>query len=429
MSKTITINPGRIMGDIAIIPSKSHLHRLLILAALADGETHIQTKPTEAEDVSATLACLKALGAKIAYAADGFRVKPVDRKTLPKSVVLPVRESGATLRFMLPIICALGVQAEFHMTGRLPERPLEPLERELTQKGISLWKKSPDVLCTEGQLQPGTFALPGDISSQYITGLLLALPLLKGNSSLAVKEPIESEDYIKMTLEALETFDSLPEQAGNCYQIKGSQIFRSPGTVSAEGDWSNAAFWLTTGAMPGGHIRVKGLNPKSKQGDRAVCAILEQIGANVSWDGGTVTVKEGERSAIEIDAAGIPDLIPILSALAAICEGTTIIRNAGRLRIKESDRLKAITETLNALGAKVRELPDSLEITGVKGLTGGKVDSAGDHRIAMMAAIAAAACENPVTITGADAVRKSYPQFWSELTRLRREPHGEHMEK
>jgi len=415
---TVTVKPGQIAGDVTIIPSKSHLHRLLIAAALADGETFLRSGQTEAEDVEATIACLQALGAEIVRRAGGFQVKPIDRTKLPESAILPVRESGSTLRFMLPIVCALGVQGEFHMAGRLPERPMEPLDRELTQKGIRLWKKSSDILCTEGQLRSGAFELPGDISSQYITGLLLALPLLAGDSHLIVHEPIESEDYIEMTQEVLETFGGLPEKRGNRYQMKGSEIFRSPGTTLVEGDWSNAAFWLVAGAMPGGNIRLGGLNPESKQGDKEVCAILRRMGANVTWENGIITVTEGVRRSTEIDAAGVPDLIPVLSAIAAVCEGTTIVRNAARLRIKESDRLTATAQTLNALGAKVKELPEGLEITGVPRLIGGAVDSWGDHRIAMTAAIASAACENPVTITGAEAVRKSYPQFWRELERL-----------
>jgi len=414
----VRVQAGQIAGDVTIIPSKSHLHRLLIAAALADGETLLRSGKTEAEDVEATIACLQALGAEVDRVADGFQVKPIDRTKLPKSAILPVRESGSTLRFMLPIVCALGVQGEFHMAGRLPERPMEPLDRELTQKGIRLWKKSPNILCTEGQLESGAFELPGDISSQYITGLLLALPLLAGDSHLTVHEPIESEDYIEMTLEVLETFGGLPEKRGNRYQIKGGETFRSPGAALVEGDWSNAAFWLVAGVMPGGNIRLGGLNPESKQGDKEACAILRRMGANVTWEDGIITVTEGVRRSTEIDAAGVPDLIPVLSAIAAICEGTTIVRNAARLRIKESDRLTATAQTLNALGAKVKELPDGLEITGVPRLVGGTVDSWGDHRIAMTAAIASAACDNPVTITGAEAVRKSYPQFWRELERL-----------
>jgi len=405
-----------------MIPSKSHLHRLLIAAALADGETMLQSAPTEAEDIAATIACLEALGAEIRYLdSGGFQAKPLDRGNLPHHAVLSCKESGSTLRFMLPIVCALGVRAEFRMEGRLPDRPMEPLERELTQGGVCLTRPEREILCCEGQLCSGDFFLPGNISSQYITGLLLALPLLKGDSSLTVYEPIESEDYINMTFAVLETFRQLPEITQNRYQIRGGKAFQSPGKAVAEGDWSNAAFWLSAGAMSGGNMRLSGLSPESRQGDKAVCNILEQMGAQVCWDGDILRVSEGTRQGVEVDATAIPDLIPVLSAVAAVSKGVTVIRNAARLRLKESDRLTATAETLNALGANIIEQVDGLEIRGVPRLRGGAVDAWGDHRIAMTAAIASAACEEPVTITGAEAVRKSYPQFWSELVRLGKE--------
>jgi len=402
-----------------MIPSKSHLHRLLIAAALAEGETILQAAPTEAEDIAATVACLEALGAKITCLdGGGFHVKPLERGNLPQHAVLPCKESGSTLRFMLPVVCALGVTGEFHMEGRLPDRPMDPLDRELEQGGIHLTRPERGILCCEGRLHPGEFSLPGDISSQYITGLLMALPLLAGDSSLTVREPIESEDYINMTLAVLETFGQLPEMSQNRYQIRGGNAFQSPGKIVTEGDWSNAAFWLSAGAMSGGDMRLSGLNPESRQGDKAVCNILAQMGACVSWEGDIIHISEGTRQGVEIDATAIPDLIPVLSAVAAVGEGVTLIRNAARLRLKESDRLTAAAETLNALGANVTELQDGLEIRGVPKLKGGTVDSWGDHRIAMTAAIASAACEEAVVITGAEAVRKSYPQFWSELARL-----------
>ena len=418
----VTVNPGSIVGEIKMLPSKSHLHRLLIIAALANEETTLQSAPTEAEDIIATIACLEALGAKITvHSDDGFHVIPINREKLPQHAILPCKESGSTLRFMLPIVCALGVTGEFHMEGRLPDRPIQPLDRELENAGIRLSRPKREILRCEGKLHRGDFVLPGDISSQYITGLILALPLLKGDSCLTVHEPVESEDYINMTLEVLELFGQLPNVIHNKYQIKGGSEFQSPGNVYTEGDWSNAAFWLSAGAMPGGDMRVNGLNPNSRQGDKEICNILKQMGANVRWEDGVVCVTENEWKAIEIDATAIPDLIPVLSAVAAVGSGTTLIKNAARLRLKESDRLTSTAETLNALGANIIERADGLEIRGVKTLKGGTVDSWGDHRIAMTAAIASAACSEPVIITGAQAVRKSYPQFWDELVRLGKE--------
>ena len=418
----MTIFPGPLRGDLTILPSKSQLHRLLICAALADGETSVRSAPTQAEDVAATIACLTALGAKIQQTEGGFRVAPIDRANLPRHAILPCRESGSTFRFMLPLVCALGVSGEFHMAGRLPERPIAPLDSELTRHGVRLTRPKSDVLCAKGLLQPGDFRLPGKISSQYITGLLLALPLLTGDSALTIEGPVESEGYIHMTLEACKTFGQTPVIEGSRYVCKGglpsSAPYQTPGTVSAEGDWSNAAFWLCAGAMPGGNVTVHGLSKNSRQGDREIIHILEQMGARITWAGEAVAAAEGRRRAVEIDAAGVPDLIPVLSAVAAVGEGRTVIRNAARLRIKESDRLASTAQTLNALGARVTEEAEGLIIDSVPRLTGGTVDAWGDHRIAMMAAVAGTAAGGPVTITGAQAVRKSYPQFFDDLAAL-----------
>ncbi|MCL2545621.1 MAG: 3-phosphoshikimate 1-carboxyvinyltransferase [Oscillospiraceae bacterium] len=424
---TVTIQPGKIAGDVTIIPSKSHLHRLLIVAALADEKTFVRSGATEAEDVVATCACLQALGAEIERVDGGFSVMPVNRNQLPQHAVLPVHESGATLRFMLPVVCALGVASEFRMAGRLPQRPMKLLEDVLSAHGIEISRPEPNILCCQGQLQAGHYILPGDVSSQYITGLLLALPLLDGDSKLDIVPPIESQDYIEMTLEALRQFDCNPKLTGNCYDIRGRQVFKSPAgdggsnEVQAEGDWSNAAFWLCAGAMPGGDIRLAGMQAHSRQGDRGVADLLACIGARLSWRDERITAKEHARRALTIDATDIPDLIPVLSAVAAVSDGVTVVKNAARLRLKESDRLASTAATLNALGGQVTELPDGLEIVGVPSLTDGTVDAWGDHRIAMMAGIASAACEGAVTITGAEAVAKSYPQFWRELARLGKE--------
>jgi len=319
---------------------------------------------------------------------------------------------------MLPIVCALGVSGEFRMGGRLPERPLVPLDRELERHGIRITRPHPDVLCTEGQLTSGDFCLPGNVSSQYITGLLLALPLLAEDSVLTIEGIVESEDYIQLTLAAAAQFGKAPMIAEQRYQILGGTPYRSPGIVDAEGDWSNAAFWLSAGALPGGNVTVRGLALSSRQGDREVLRILGRMGAKIAWSGDSIAVAENRRRAVEIDAAGVPDLVPILALVAAVSEGETVIQNAARLRIKESDRLASTAATLNALGAEVIEGRDSLMIRGVSRLTGGTVDAWGDHRIAMMAAIASAVCAEPVTITGAEAVRKSYPQFFEELAGL-----------
>jgi len=252
--------------------------------------------------------------------------------------------------------------------------------------------------------------------------MLFALPLFVAPSSLTVTQPIESADYIAMTLETLQAFGIRPS-AASCpdavrYDIAGIGAFSSPTNAAAEGDWSNGAFWLCAGAMPGGDVRLSGLNEKSSQGDRAIMDILAQVGANIGWEGGAVRASEGGRRGIEFDARAIPDLVPVLAAVLAAGTGTAVIRNAARLRLKESDRLSATAQTLTALGADVAETEDSLVINGRPCLQGGSVDAFGDHRIAMMAAIASAACSGTVTISGAQAVNKSYPGFWGDLAAL-----------
>lgn len=414
----LTVLPGRIAGSVKIIPSKSQLHRLLICAALSDQETILRCEYTDAEDVNATIDCLTALGAVIRWEEAGLLVQPLQREKLPSTCIFPCGESGSTLRFLLPIVCALGIEGEFQLSGRLPERPLSPLDAELSRNGCRLKRPEPDILRCEGRLMSGDYQLPGNVSSQYVTGLLLALPLLEGDSSLTITPPIESEAYIDMTLETLEAFGAIPSQVGNHYQIRGKQIFSSPGTFQVEGDWSNAAFWLCAGAMQGGAIKCGSLNSESLQGDRAVWRVLAEMGATVSWKEDVLSVLEGSRRAVTIDASGIPDLIPALAVVAAVSEGVTIVRNASRLRLKESDRLSAIAKTLNSLGANVLEEADGLKIQGVPCLKGGTVDAWGDHRIAMMAAVASTACQETVTIIGAEAVKKSYPSFWIELSSL-----------
>jgi len=423
---TVTIQPGAISGEISAIPSKSHLHRLLIFAALADKPTIISSRITGAEDIDATIRCLVALGATIQANApqNNYEVSPIDRSHIKvEPVLLRCGESGSTLRFMLPVVCALGIHCAFEMKGRLPQRPLAPLDNQLESHDIRLWREpnAPEILKCIGKLANGEFSLPGDVSSQYISGLLMALPLMGESNKIVVSEPIESAGYISMTLDAMEAFSQKPEITkyanGITYHIKNGN-FKSPGEIAAEGDWSNAAFWLCAGAMPGGNVRLCGVSQNSNQGDREVMEILSRMGAGVDYVSDAITVTEKARHATEIDARAIPDLIPVLAAVAAVAEGTTVVKNASRLRIKESDRLATATKTLAALGADIHETPDGLIIRGVKRLSGGTVDAHGDHRIAMTAAIAGSACDAPVTITGAEAVNKSYPQFWDDLKML-----------
>ena len=381
-----TIKPGLLRGAVSAVPSKSQAHRALICAALADEPTRIECAGTS-RDIEATEACLSALKA----GGEG-------------TVILPCGESGSTFRFLLPVLGALGRKASFVLEGRLPQRPLSPLREELVRHGCILSPQGSNPFMIEGRLTPGAYTLGAGVSSQFTSGLLFALPLLDGDSELSLTGKIESFPYIELTMEMLEKFGVKIEFKDMLFSIPGGQKYRSPGTVNIEGDWSNAAFWLCANALPGNEVTVSGLDTDSKQGDKAVLKILELFGSDLSG--------------IEIDAADIPDLVPILSVVAAAAKGTTIIRNAGRLRIKESDRLAAVTDMLGRLGADIRETADGLIIHGGRPLTGGIVSSRGDHRIAMSAAIAAVLCTEPVVIRGAEAVSKSYPTFFEERRRI-----------
>ena len=388
------ITPSHLSGTIQAIPSKSMAHRLFICAALSGEPTQIECQGTS-KDIEATRACLAAMEGDCR---------------------LPCGESGSTLRFLLPVAAALGLDAAFLMEGRLPRRPLHPLDEQLTAHGVTLSRPQPDVLKISGKLTPGAYTLPGDVSSQYISGLLFALPLLDAPSTLTVTGKIESGPYIEMTLDALRQFGVHVTMEENIFHIPAAS-YRSPGKARVEGDWSNAAFWLCAGAL-GKPVTVTGLNPDSLQGDKAVVEILSAFGAKAQQSGDAVTVSPGRLHAVDMDAAAIPDLVPVLSVVAAAAVGTTRIYNAQRLRLKESDRIASVRAMLKALGADAEETEDGLLIHGGKPLTGGTVDSCNDHRIAMAAAIASVICQNPVTVLGAEAVEKSYPNFWRDFAQL-----------
>ena len=372
----ITITPGKLHGTISVIPSKSQAHRYLICAALADRPTLILC-PETSRDMDATADCLRALGAAIERTAEGWEVTPI--RQVPEQAQLPCRDSGSTLRFLLPIVGALGVDATFLMEGRLPHRPLSPLWEEMERMGCILSRPTETTIRCSGRLRSGAYSIAGNVSSQYITGLLFAQRIL-GGCTLEINGTTESAPYIEMTRRALDLFQSKPE------------------VVSVEGDWSNGAFWLAANAL-GSELKVQNLDPDSPQGDRAADRLIKFLSENT-----------------EISAADIPDLVPILSVLAAANHGATF-RSTARLRLKESDRVESTIAMLTALGGIAAAAEDTLTVQGT-GLHGGTVDSRNDHRIAMAAAIAATVCRGPVTILGAECVEKSYPKFWAEYARL-----------
>lgn len=415
----IKITPRELFGSVEIAESKSYAHRMLICAALAKEPSKVICLQSS-EDIDATIRCIKALGANVERLEDGFYVTPI--KKVPDFSEMDCGESGSTLRFILPVIGALGANTQIKMSGRLPQRPLEPLWSQLCKNGMTLSKKTEDVLECGGKLRSGIFTLPGNISSQYISGMLFALPLLEGDSELVITGNIESKAYIDITTEVLEKFGIELEFSENRFKIKGGQRTELTGSceVRAEGDWSNAAFWLCAGALSERGVTCTGLNFESVQGDRKIVEILQQFGAKVLFDEKEITVKTGTLKGITIDASGVPDLVPILATVACKAEGVTKIINAWRLRIKESDRLKTVSEMLGTLGAEIRETDDGLVINGSgESICGGTVvDSCNDHRIAMSAAIASCICKEKITLRRAQAVNKSYPTFWERFEDL-----------
>lgn len=385
----ITIYSRSLRGEIEVIPSKSQAHRYLICAAFADAPTQLICPETN-RDIEATADCLGALGARILRTDSGYTIFPVS--AVPERATLHCSESGSTLRFLLPVAGALGVDATFTMAGRLPQRPLSPLWEEMERMGCVLTRPTPDTVRCTGKLKPGSYFIDGGVSSQYITGLLLALSLLGGSCELAITGKIESQPYIRMTKDAIARFGGDPEHPG-------VRKFHSPGYLRVEGDWSNGAFFLAANAL-GSELSLRGLNPESSQGDRAVLDILPRL----------------ERGTPEISAADIPDLVPILAVTAA-CKHGAVFTDVRRLRLKESDRVASVVAMIDALGGRAEATENTLTVFGT-GLTGGTVDAVNDHRIAMSAAIAATACHEKVTIEGAQCVEKSYPRFFEEYARL-----------
>lgn len=407
------IEPSLLGGSIPAIVSKSDAHRLLICAALADAPTRLRLS-SRSEDIEATLRCLIALGARAEkLEADLFQIYPLADVNGP--CLLDCGESGSTLRFLLPLAAALRRDIRFIGHGRLPSRPLEPLLSRLIACDAQI-SGSALPLETHGGLRGGDFLLPGDVSSQYISGLLFALPLLPEESRILLTTAPQSRPYIEMTLACLRRFGICIRDLENGWQIPGGQRYRSPREVTAEGDWSNAAFWLCAGAL-GKKITVTNLSQNSLQGDRQIVSLLRRFGAEVTQTAAETTVCPAPLKGIAIDASQIPDLVPVLSVVACAAEGQTEIYNAGRLRLKESDRLSAISGQLQALGGRVIESQDSLLIKGCP-LVGGKVSGYHDHRMVMAAAIAALRCSGAVQIDGAEAVQKSYPGFFEDYERL-----------
>ena len=425
---TVKVTPAPLKGTIQIPSSKSMGHRAIICAGLS-AKPVIVDNITMSADIAATNACLKALNVQVEPVASkisgrqAFKYSRSGNLAVRQSL-LDCGESGSTLRFFIPLGAMLG-QVSFTGHGKLVSRPLEPYYEIFKKQGLTFHTSEKGHLPLEitGKLRSGVFELPGNVSSQFVSGLLFALPLLKGDSLIKVLPPVESVSYINLTLSALRSFGIIIEEKEKfVYSIKGEQTYQSPSArVYVEGDWSQAAFWLVAGAMQG-NITCSGLDFASQQGDKAIVKIMQAMQATLKngqdEDGQeAITATTSETQGTTIDAADCPDLVPILSALASVSKGTTIINHAERLRLKECDRLLAMSTELLKLGANIKETPDGLIIEGKpEGLTGGATVSAwNDHRVAMSLAIVASRCQKPVVMTGSESVKKSYPEFWQDL--------------
>lgn len=412
--KSIQITPTKLRGSIQAPPSKSYGHRAIIAAALAGGESTIYNL-SFSDDILATFDAVKALGALATTGTDHIQLKYCTRQ-MNDTIVIDCKESGSTLRFMIPIALALGKSATYIGAGNLHSRPLQPYLDIFEKQGIT-YSSSSLPMTVAGRLSGGIFELPGHISSQFITGLMFALPLLEQDSTIHITTPLESQSYIDMTIDTLHSFGiEIVKQNKASYYMKGNQKYKAA-VYTVEGDFSQAAFWVAAGVL-GNSVTCEGLNLNSEQGDKAFVDILKQAGADICSDGNAISAHPSKLKGFHADVSQCPDIAPILAVIAAFSEGTSCIYGAQRLRIKESDRLKAISIELNKLGASVTEGPDSLNIQGKPHLIGGEVDSWGDHRIAMALSIASIKCLQPVIINNSHVVAKSYPNFYEDFKKL-----------
>lgn len=412
-AKEIKLFPA---GTVTLPPSKSLSHRALICAALAaaNGENSKIYQLGQSVDIGATTACMQNLCADIAKANEEglFSVGPKKAKT-PQTNTLYCAESGSTLRFLIPIAAMLGKEFNFTGQGRLLQRPLGVYKDVFAQSG-AFFKQTQDMVSLKGPLAAGTYCLPGDVSSQFLSGLILALPLAQKDSRLVLTSPLESAAYVNLTISVMQNFGVFVsrEKDGN-FHIPGGQKYRGA-TYTVEADYSQAAFFLGAAAL-GRPVACAGLSQNSLQGDFAILSILQKMGCNITWENGLVKASAPFLKAATIDVREIPDLVPPLAVLCSFAKGTSHIVNAARLRFKESDRLMAMAKELAALGAEIKENKDSLVITGKTSLQGGMANAHADHRIAMASALAAIGCTGTVSLSGWQSVEKSYPNFWDDF--------------
>lgn len=384
----IKITGGMVSGSVKAIPSKSYAHRISICNFLSGKSPRLDLGDFTSKDIEVTTDCLLAI-------TNGERV-------------LNCGESGSTLRFLLPLCGALGGEFTFLGQGKLLDRPNEELFSVLNQHGVSTVKT--DVIKISGKLSSGVYIIRGDISSQYVSGLLMALPILSGDSQIILSSPLSSAPYVDITLEVLKNSGIIIDKTPDGFYVYGSQRYNCQ--MQVEGDWSNSAFFMAMGAI-NGDVSICGLNLDSLQGDKYILDVLKMANANVYVENSLIRVKKSQLKAFTFDAKDCPDLVPVCSALASFAQGQTVIKSIKRLKIKESDRVKSIIQMLCSFGISAKEENDCLIIQGGKhGL--GRVDGFNDHRIVMSATTIATGLLGDSTILGAHAVNKSYPTFFND---------------
>jgi 3-phosphoshikimate 1-carboxyvinyltransferase len=414
--KYIVLNPSKLKGNVKVPSSKSIGHRAVICAGLSDGISNINNI-NYSQDIDATIGAMKNFGVNIVKDNKSLKIRGVKQLDVKVSGI-DCSESGSTLRFLIPIVAITGKKAVFDGQGELVERPLGPYYKIFDEQRIKYKNSNGKLpLTIEGKLKPGEYKIKGNVSSQFISGLLFALPLLDGDSKITVTSELESKPYVDLTVDMLKDFSvNVDNKNYKEFIIKGNQNFKAK-DCSIEGDFSQAAFWLAADLL-GAEVECGGLNIKSLQGDKAILDIIKRMGGEVLIEGNKVRVLPAKTKGIVFDALECPDLVPVVAVLGALSEGTTEIINAERLRIKECDRLRAMCSELNKIGADIEEKADGLTIRGKQSLKGGSVYSWGDHRIAMAMAVASVKCTEPVIIKDALCVRKSYPDFWKHFKML-----------
>ena len=434
--RRVSVTASTLSGHIEIPSSKSMSHRHLLCGALSEGISTIHKVQTS-EDVEATIRVVKVLGAQVVREGTtvyikgatmdmkGENSKPFqEREKSSQTYQFHCGESGSTLRFAIPIAMLLSGEKRFEGEGGLPKRPLKEYLRNFDQLGMAYTYEKQLPLVTSDTLKSGTYNLTGGESSQYLSGLMMALPLLKEDSQIVIEGHLESEDYVALTLEVLENHGiNMSKTDEKTYRVKGCQTYK-PQVSTVEGDYSQAAFFIVAGLIGKEKVTCLNLKKDSRQADRRILEIVEAMGGKIEKVEEGVIVHPSKTKGTIIDARQCPDIIPILAVLASVSQGRTEIVNGARLRIKESDRIKSTVSLLESIGAEVRETENGMVIEGKEQLLGGFVEGCGDHRIVMAAAVAAIRCEHPVVIEGGEAVNKSYPKFFEDFAQLGGHVHG-----